>query len=489
MISLEMIVSFIVYFILLLGVGIYFYRQTGDVEDYLLGGRGLSSWVTALSAQASDMSGWLLMGLPGAVYLGGVKEAWIAIGLFVGTYLNWKLVAPRLRVYTEQTDSMTLASFFEARFNDPSGLLRTITSVITLLFFTIYSSSGLVAAGKLFESMFSVDFSVAVIIGAAVIMLYTFLGGFLAVCWTDFFQGVLMFLAITIVPVLAYNSVGGFEAVKSAIVAKEISLSLFPEDFSLLAIISAAAWGLGYFGQPHILARFMGIESPEKISRAMKIAIIWVFISLGGAVIIGLISVPMFDNLTGGNQEKVFIYMIQQLFNPWIGGILLAAILSAIMSTIDSQLLVSSSALTEDFYSKIINKDASEEELMWVGRICVLLISVIALFLALSGSSTVLGLVAYAWGGFGAAFGPIVLFALFSKNTSWQSALAGMIAGTVVLVVWKQVGLGSTLYEIVPGFIANVVTMATVDLFVTEDSTEVVTEFEEFEEVTAGINE
>ncbi|KXS44921.1 MAG: sodium/proline symporter [Candidatus Frackibacter sp. T328-2] len=479
MIKVQTLITFIFYFIFLMGVGLYFYKKTVDIEDYLLGGRGMGSWVTALSAQASDMSGWLLMGLPGAIYIGGMGQAWIAIGLFIGTALNWKFVAPRLRMYTEKTDSMTLASFFEDRFKDPTGLLRIIAAIITLLFFTIYTSSGLVAAGKLFESMFSIDYTLAVLIGGLIIVLYTFLGGFMAVCWTDFFQGLLMFGAIIVVPFLAYNYVGGATEITSAMNLKGVSTSLFGKEFSIMATISTMAWGLGYFGQPHILARFMSIESVKKLPKAMTIAVVWVFISLGGAVIIGLISIPMFENLASGDNEKVFIYMIEQLFNPWIGGILLAAILSAIMSTIDSQLLVSSSTLTEDFYKKVINKEASEEKLMKIGRICVILIAIVALFLALNPNNTVLGLVAYAWGGFGAAFGPIVLFALFSKKTSWKSALAGMVTGTIVLVVWKQIGLGATMYEIVPGFIINALTILIVNTFVTQEDEEILDEFEE----------
>ncbi|WP_018247295.1 sodium/proline symporter PutP [Orenia marismortui] len=482
MIQIQTLVTFIIYFIFLMGIGIYFYKKTTNIEDYLLGGRGMGSWVTALSAQASDMSGWLLMGLPGAVYLGGGKESWIAIGLFIGTVLNWKFVAPRLRVYTGNTNSMTLASFFEDRFQDPTGLLRVITAIITLIFFTIYSSSGLVAAGKLFEAMFSINYSVAVIVGAIVIVLYTFLGGFLAVCWTDLFQGILMFLAITIVPILAYNNVGGIDSIREAMISKNISMGLIPEvNLPLLAIISTMAWGLGYFGQPHILARFMSIKSIKKLPEAMTIAIVWVLISLGGAVVVGLISIPMFPNIA--DSERVFIEMITQIFNPWVGGILLAAILSAIMSTIDSQLLVSSSTLTEDFYDKVIKKDASEEELMHVGRICVLLISVVALFLALNPNNTVLGLVSYAWGGFGAAFGPVVLFALFSKKTTWKSALAGMIVGTIGLVIWKQVGLGSIMYEIVPGFIANVLTISIINIFIVEENDQILDEFDQVVEI------
>ncbi|MHC4336694.1 MAG: sodium/proline symporter PutP, partial [Planctomycetota bacterium] len=432
------LVTFVVYFIFLLGIGFYFYRKSVSIEDYLLGGRGMGPWVTALSAQASDMSGWLLMALPGAVYLGGMGEIWIAIGLFVGTVLNWTLVSARLRVYTQKTNTITLPCFFEQRFGDPTGILRIVSAVIILIFFTIYASSGLVATGKLFESIFDdVEYQQAVIIGGGIIIAYTFLGGFLAVCWTDLFQGTLMVLALVIVPALAYISVGGIDQISQAMTNVQKSLIPEGEQPGVLLIISATAWGLGYFGQPHILARFMSVKSVGKLAESMTIAIIWVFLSLTGAVIIGFVGIGMFENLTKGNEEKVFIYMIGRVMHPWLAGIMLAAILSAIMSTIDSQLLVSSSALTEDFYQKALKKDASEKEVIWVGRICVIIISIVALLLALTWDETILEIVAYAWGGFGAAFGPVVLFALFSRRTSWQAALAGMVTGTVVLVVWK----------------------------------------------------
>jgi len=479
MIQTSTLATFFIYFIFLISIGFYFYKKTSSIEDYLLGGRGLGTWVTAFSAQASDMSGWLLMGLPGAVYLGGMPEAWIAIGLFIGTVLNWKFVSIRLRLYTQKTDSLTLSTFFEKRFNDPTGLIRTLSAIITLIFFTIYASSGLVAAGRLFESIFHLDYRLAVSAGGMVIVLYTFMGGFLAVSWTDLFQGILMIIAIVIVPVFACNSVGGVDEIIKTMTLKNIPTGLIPSTgFSLLAIISTMAWGLGYFGQPHILARFMGIKSAKNLPKAMKIAIIWVFISLSGAVIIGLISIPMFEGLSGGAQEKVFIYMITKTFNPWIGGILLAAILSAVMSTIDSQLLVSSSTLTEDFYLKVIKRNASEKELVFVGRLSVILISLIALFLAFNPNNTVLGLVSYAWGGFGAAFGPLVLFALFSRKTSWQSALTGMLTGTIVLVVWKHAGFSSYMYEIVPGFIANMAVMFVMNRIYTQTDEEILKEFD-----------
>jgi sodium/proline symporter len=480
--SIPTLITFIAYFIVLLGIGLCFYRKSFNIEDYLLGGRGMGSWVTAFSAQASDMSGWLLMGLPGAIYLGGMPQAWIAIGLFIGTVLNWKLVSARLRIYTQQTNTITLPCFFEARFKDPTGLLRIISAIIILIFFAIYASSGLVATGLLFESTFGIKYHISVIIGGCVIIAYTFLGGFLAVCWTDLLQGALMVFAIVIVPALTYNTAGRIEAIEKAIVSKEISTSLLPQadklPLGIIMIISSMAWGLGYFGQPHILVRFMSIKSIEKLKKSMAIAIIWVFLSLSGAVIVGLIGIAMFDNLRNGEEEKVFIYMINELFNPWFGGILLAAIFSAIMSTIDSQLLVSSSALSEDFYSKAIRKEASEKEVVWVGRACVIIISIIALVMALDRNKTILGIVSYAWGGFGAAFGPLILFALYSRKTSWQSALAGMVTGTVVLVLWKQTGLGNMMYEIVPGFIANCLTIILINAIIGQKNQAVLREFE-----------
>ncbi len=456
MIDTPSLITFIVYLTLMMAVGVYFYRTTTNLEDYLLGGRGLGRWVTAFSAQASDMSGWLMMGLPGAVYLGGMPAAWIAIGLFVGTALNWRLVAARLRVYTEITGSLTLASFFEERFKDPTGLLRTITALITLIFFTIYASSGLVASGKLFESMFHMDYTLAVLSGGAVIIAYTFLGGFLAVCYTDLIQGALMIIAIVVVPAIACHFAGGPVAVMTAMSAKGIPSGLLAGGgLGITAIFSAAAWGLGYFGQPHILARFMGMRSGSEAPGTTAIALVWVALSLAGAIAVGLIGISLFDGLSGGDEEKVFIHMINTVLGPWTRGIMLAAILSAIMSTIDSQLLVSSSTLTEDFYQKSIKREASEREMMFVGRASVIIISVIALLLALKPGNTILGLVAYAWAGFGAAFGPVVLAALFSRETTWQAALAGMLSGTIVLVIWKSLGLGAQLYEIVPGFVAN----------------------------------
>ncbi|MHC4098770.1 MAG: sodium/proline symporter PutP [Planctomycetota bacterium] len=423
--STSTLVTFIIYFILLLGIGFYFYRKSVSIEDYLLGGRRMGAWVTALSAQASDMSGWLLMALPGAIYAYGMGKVWIAIGLFAGTVLNWKLVSGRLRVYTQKTDTITLPCFFEQRFGDPTGLLRVVSAIIILLFFTIYASAHLQATGYLLESTFGIQYGTAVIVGGSIIIAYTFLGGFLAVCWTDLFQGSLMVLALIVVPSVAYLKVGGAETIRQAMKLKEISTSLLPAKGTagLLAIVSMMAWGLGYFGQPHILTRFMSVKSVRKLPQSMTIAIIWVFLSLTGAVIIGFVGIGMFENLDIDQHEhqKVFIYMIGKVMHPWLAGIMLAAILSAIMSTIDSQLLVSSSALTEDFYQKAIKKNATEKEIILVGRICVIIISVIALILALRPSDTILRIVAYSWGGFRLAIG-------FSRDGHWNGRVNCMEA-------------------------------------------------------------
>ncbi len=480
--SLAELGTFFVYFVFLLSVGWFFYRRTTSLDDYLIGGRKLGRWVTALSAQASDMSGWLLMGLPGAVLLLGPSQSWIAIGLFLGTVVNWLMVAPRLRLHTEKVSAITLPSFFEKRFKDPTGSLRVFSAVIILFFFTIYASSGLVAAGRLFEAMFDADYTLAVLIGGIVIVIYTFLGGFLAVSWTDFIQGLLMFFAIVLVPSVAFFSAGGIAGIGEAMAEAEISGSIIPDDaVPIIGIVSAAAWGLGYFGQPHILSRFMGIRSVKEIPASTTIAIVWVAFSLSFAVFIGLIGISLYPELSGPASETVFIEMVRGVFTPWIGGIFLAAILSAIMSTIDSQLLVSSSALTEDLYKRFGGQHISQGRLVWLGRFSVVLIAVIALALAVNPQNTVLGLVSYAWGGFGAAFGPIVIMALLSRRTTWQSALAGMLAGTIVLIVWKQVGLGSTMYEIVPGFIANFVAMAAVNLLVKQADGAVLETFDEVE--------
>lgn len=453
----ETLITFVIYLIFLMGVGVYFYKKTETAEDYVLGGRGMGSWVTALSAQASDMSGWLLMGLPGAVYMTGMSQTWTAIGLTLGTYLNWKILAPKLRVQTEETDTMTLPNFLSKKLKDDTGTIRIFSAIVILFFFTVYSSSGLVAAGKLFASILGIDYKIAVIIGVGTIVFYTFMGGYLACCWTDFFQGTLMFLAILVVPVMAYFTGGGMESIAYQAQIRDISLSiLHGSKIGTMGIISALAWGFGYFGQPHILVRFMSVKNLEELNKARQIAMAWVLISLAGAVAIGITGIGLFTDISqiGGDSEKIFIYMISKLFNPWVGGILLAAILSAIMSTIDSQLLVSASTLSEDFY-RYIKKDATEKQVMWTGRIGIIAISLVATIIAMDTNSHILSMVSYAWAGFGGAFGPAILMTLYCKNLNWRSVFAGMLVGVAVIILWKISGLSNYLYEILPAFVMN----------------------------------
>ena len=459
MAGMETFITFGIYLVFLIGIGVYFYYKTDSHESYVLGDRGVGYWVTALSAQASDMSGWLLLGLPGAVYLSGLTEIWVVIGLASGTYLNWKFVAPALRVQTEEYNSLTIPSFISKKLDDKKGYIRTFSAIVILFFFTIYSASGLVASGKLFDSLLGIDYKWGVIIGGGTIIIYTFLGGYLAGVWTDFFQGALMFFAIIMVPVGAYFNAGGIDGISAAMDAREISLNIFryAKVLSFPVIISGLGWGLGYFGQPHIIVRFMSIDSADELWKSRIVAMIWVIISLLGAIAVGVTGIGVFSNVSemGGDAEKVFIFLIDKLFNPWIAGILYAAILSAIMSTISSQLLVSSNTLTEDFYRHIVKREKTNKEMIWLGRWCVMVIFVIASYLSMNPDSKVLEMVSYAWAGFGGVFSPVVLFTLYKKDLSWKSVLVSMVIATATVIIWKETGLGKTIYEIVPSFIVN----------------------------------
>jgi len=454
-----MMVTFIVYIFGMVLIGFFAYRSTKNFDDYILGGRSLGSVVTALSAGASDMSGWLLMGLPGAIFISGISESWIAIGLTLGAWLNWKIVAGRLRVQTEHHDNaLTLPDFFSSRFEDRSKLLRVISALIILVFFTIYCASGIVAGARLFESTFGMSYETALWAGAAATIAYTFIGGFLAVSWTDTVQASLMIFALILTPVIVIFAVGGLSDSLQVIEAKSIENLNMLKGLNFVAIVSLLGWGLGYFGQPHILARFMAADSHRSMKAARRIGMTWMILCLAGAVAVGFFGIAYFQNHpdqatnVAENGERVFIELARILFNPWIAGILLSAILAAVMSTLSCQLLVCSSALTEDLYKNFVRKNASQRELVWVGRMMVLLVAVIAILLAANPDNRVLGLVSYAWAGFGAAFGPVVLFAVCWSRMTRNGALAGMVVGAVTVLVWKQYAwLG--LYEIIPGFI------------------------------------
>lgn len=470
--SIAVISSFILYMLLMLGIGLYFYTQTKNLSDFVLGGRGLGPGVTALSAGASDMSGWLLLGLPGMIFSTGANGLWIAVGLLIGAYLNWHYVAQKLRASTHAlNNAITIPDYFANRFstqNDASeitengfkssniNLLRAITAVVILVFYTLYTSSGLVGGAKLFEATFNLAYQDALLIGSLIIISYTFLGGYNAVSWTDFIQGILMLLALIVTPAVVIYELGGMSSTLAIVnAASPDHLNIF-SGVSIISVLSLLAWGLGYFGQPHILVRFMSLKNVEDMPVAKKIGMSWMILSVIGSLTVGLFGYAyvLDSGIQVDDPEKIFIILTQLLFNPWIAGFLLAAILAAIMSTIDSQLLVSSSVLTRDIYQEVFRKNASDKELVWVGRGTVILIAAIALLLSMDNNSSVLQLVSYAWAGFGAAFGPLIILSLYSKNINKHGALAGIIVGSVSVIVWKNLSGGIfELYELLPSFI------------------------------------
>ena len=470
-------ITFIGYLVLMLMLGFAAWRYTRNFNDYVLGGRSLGGLVTALSVGASDMSGWLLMGLPGAVYLAGISESWLAIGLTIGTFFNWKLVAARLRVYTEiEHNALTLPDFFTHRFNDSSRILRIIAAVVILLFFTIYCASGIVAGARLFENTFDLPYSQAVWYGAVATIAYVFIGGFLAVSWTDAIQATLMCVALVVTPLVVMSDLGGFSATVEQIRTINPDMLNMMKNQTFIGIISLLAWGLGYFGQPHILVRFMATISIKVIPGACRVSILWMVFCLGGAVSVGFFGAAYFAqhadqaSLVVQNHERIFIVLSQILFNPWIGGILMSAILAAVMSTLSCQLLVCSSTLTEDFYRTFIRPQAHERELVWFGRAMVLAVALVAIYIAMDPTSLVLSLVSYAWAGFGAAFGPVILISLWWKRMNRYGALAGMVVGAMTVLIWHQ-GAWFGLYEIIPGFLFGTLAIFVVSLL-TEPPTE-----------------
>ncbi|MFT6266208.1 MAG: SSS family solute:Na+ symporter/sodium/proline symporter [Oleiphilaceae bacterium] len=486
----ETLLSLGLYFSAMLGIGLYAYRKsTSDVAGYMLGGRSLSPSVAALSAGASDMSGWMLMGLPGAMYLSGISSLWIAIGLVLGAFLNYLIVAPRLRTYTEiANDSITLPDFFENRFNDNSRLLRVVSSVVIVVFFTLYTSSGIVAGGKLFESSFGLNYEMGLYVTAGVVVAYTLFGGFLAVSLTDFVQGCIMFVALVLVPIVTMNEVGGVSEIHASINTIDPALLDIFSGVSLIGIISAMAWGLGYFGQPHIIVRFMAIRSVKDMPAARRIGMSWMIVSIIGAMATGFAGIA-YVSKTGlqlDDAETIFIVLSQILFSPLIAGFLLAAILAAIMSTISSQLLVTSSSLTEDFYKTFLHRDASDKQQVLVGRISVFLVALLAIYLAYDRNSSILTLVSNAWAGFGAAFGPVVIGCLYWKKMTRNAALAGMITGAVTVLLWIYApitmngqSLSSVMYEIVPGFILCSLVIYIVSIIAPQEDTQVLATHDE----------
>lgn len=490
--SIYTVIAFAAYALLILGIGIWSFRKSKNMSDFFLGGRQLGSWTTAISAQASDMSGWLLMGLPGSVLVGGLTQSWIAIGLFIGTYLNWRIVAARLRKMSYAAgDAITIPEYFQKRFFNNSPVVRFICAAIIFFFFLIYTASAFSGGAKLFNFVFGTDYTLSLTIGALIIISYTFLGGFLAVCWTDLIQGMLMFAALVVVPIIvliqtpdlgeAFNN-----AMHNGAITEYYSSFIYSPDGSLAltTIVSGLAWGLGYFGMPHILVRFMAIKSSDLIKKSRIIATIWVFITLAAAVLVGIFGMT-FLNSPGnealkaqfeklGDSERIFMFLSSSLLPALIAGIVLSAILAAIMSTADSQLLVTSSAVTNDMF-KLFKKNASEKTLMWISRGTVIVVAIIAYFLALDPNSSVMGLVSYAWAGLGAAFGPAMLLSLFWKRMTMPGAVAGIAAGGASVIIWENVPVlaGTGIYSLLPAFAIALVAVIVVSLMTKVDKEKV----------------
>ena len=480
------IIAFVLYFAIVLAIGLYFFvgSNSEGEKDYFLGGRKMGPWVTAMSAQASDMSAWLLMGLPGSILAFGLGQAWIGIGLAIGTALNWILIAKRLRKFSKASgDAITFPQYLSNRFMATSPALKIICAVVFLISFTIYVASSFVAGTTVFTTLFpELSENVAMIIFATIILIYTFLGGYKAVCWTDFFQGILMLIALLSVPIVIVCTKSIDASVLSEVYTYGDTTYSFTANLfnaSWQEIVSGLAWGLGYFGMPHILVRFMGIEKPSMVKKSATVAIIWVVISLAAAILIAYFGRIFIGEqlLTAGKQQLVFIELARMLFPGFITGILLAAIIAASMSTADSQLLVASSSFTSDIYKPVFRKNASDKETLWIGRLVVIIVSVVAYFIASSkgsGAQAIMDMVENAWGLFGAAFGPVVILSLFWKRFTYKGALAGIISGAIVDVVWFLYLSASTgLYEILPGFIISFIFSVVVSLIDKKPSAEI----------------
>lgn len=499
--TIWILIAFAAYMGMMLLIGASYMKTGKSTEDYFLGGRKLGGWVVALSAQASDMSGWLLMGLPGSVYALGTGQMWIAVGLFLGTVANWLIISGRLRRYTiVANNSLTLPAYFENRFHDKKRILLGISSVVIVIFFLVYTASAFASGGKLFSTVFGCSYHVSLTIGAVIILAYTFMGGFMAVCTTDFVQGMLMLVALVTVPAVAFALMGGNvgAALEQTGVTAENFLNVMKNgenNFSAVEIISQLAWGLGYCGMPHILVRFMAVKNQKELNKSKGIAIVWVAISLAFAVVIGVLGraylYPTILGADGGSTEIVFIEMIKQVFTvdirlPIVAGLFLCGILAAIMSTADSQLLVTASSMSEDIYKGIIKRDASEDKVMKVSRYTVLAVAVLAYLIAWDPNSSIMGLVSNAWAGLGAAFGPTVLMSLFWKRCNLQGAVAGIVSGGLTVIVWDYIpliggatlGAATGLYSLAIGFLISIVLIIIVSLCTKAPDASIVAEFD-----------
>jgi sodium/proline symporter len=449
------VTAFIIYFCALTLIGLMVsWHNKATSSEFMLGNRSINYWVTAVATQATDMGAYLFLAVPAAVYASGINKTWMPIGLVIGMYLNWQYIAPRLRMATEKYHSLTLSSFFEHRFNDNSGMIRLVSALMTILFFTFYIASGLVGLGLLFKAGFDLEYQQGIILALTCAVLYTLIGGFIAVAWCDFFQGMFLLAMIVLVPVTAYIKLGSWSVISNAFYAKGLSFSLASSWSDVFnGALLALGWGLGYFGQPHILVNFMAIDDVNKIKYAKRIGISWQIIVLLAAVFIGIIGVAYYPSID--NKELIFIFMAKELFPPLITGFALCGILAATLSTMDSHILISGSVLAEDIYGQWFKRDASSKELIFVSRCAALVVSGIALSIAWSESKTVMDLVIYAWSGLGSSFGPLVIASLYGSGINRYGALSGILAGGLTAAIWPSTGLWLWNLPLIPGFIAG----------------------------------
>lgn len=461
--------SFFGYLFILVLIGLFFRQKQSNTTDFFVGNRKLNFWLTALNAHASDMSAWLFMAFPAACFAGGVPQCWIAFGLTLGMFLNWHIVAKKLRLETEKYGSCTLSTFFEKRFEDHSGYLRHLTSIISVFFLTAYLSAGMIGMGHLYASIFQVNYYLSLGVATVAIVVYVFFGGFMTVAWTDFFQGIFLLLVILIVPVVAFLKIGGWNEVITAAHAQNLSLSLLPHlDFkSFLSILFLASWGLGYLGQPHIITKFMGIENANDIYKSKYLGMTWQILALGAAGMVGLISIAYFPNGLQ-NTELVFVELVKKLFQPGFTGIILTAIIAANISTMGSQILVCASSLTEDFYKYYFKEKATPKKLLQVSRVSIVIVATVSLFFAYHQNSTIMGVVQYAWAGLGCSFGPLVFLSLYSTRVNRFGAISGVITGSGFAAFWPFLNPYLTHYEMtsmIPGFFMSLAVSYFVSLF------------------------
>jgi solute:Na+ symporter, SSS family len=459
----SLLFAFFVYFGVLFFIGIFNASKNNSSNEFILGNRSINYWVTAIAAHASDMSAWLFMSFPAAIYMHGLVSSWIAVGLILGMFSSWHFIAHKLRIATEAYNALTLSSFLEKRFNDTSGLIGITSSIITILFFTFYIAAGLTAMGHIFESVFDINYHYGMSIGLLISLVYIMIGGFIAIAWNHFFQGMFLLAMILVVPAYALYTLGSIAPIVQQATLRNLSLQLLPNASyaNIIDMINGLTWGIGYLGMPHIVVNFMGINDPSHIKRAKYLGMAWLITSLLAALMVGFVGIGYFPSLH--NSELVFVELVKQLFPPLCTGFILCAILAATMSTIDTQILVVSSSITEDLYKALYNSTASEKMLVWISRLSILSISAASFMLAVPNSSTVMGLVSYAWSGLASAFSPVVVAALYSTSVTRRGALAGIISGGVVSALWPLIDI--SVLPLIPGVIASTLALIVTTMY------------------------